>query len=246
MNKHFELQGIRNLVVSWQDIDTHGNLTLRAFSNYLQESAWQHAKKLGVGFYELAQEDVFWVLSGLKGEIKKYPKWNDEIQITTWHKGYEGVVSRRDFIITNKDGEQIAAASSDWIIVNSTTHRPVRPQHILDPVAHTVIHEDALKNFEIQIKESQTKNESFHKVLFSELDFNGHANNNRYFEWIANVFEPLNNNNKHARYFGIRFMSECTLNDEITLRYQFSEKTFSIYGVRSNTEKKVFDAQLGF
>lgn len=243
---HSELQGFRNFIVNWQDIDAHGNLTLRAFSNYLQESAWRHAEKLGVGFYSLAEQDAVWVLVSLKGKIEKYPKWNDEIQIKTWHKGYEGVVSRRDFIITDNNNQQIAAASSDWIIINSKTRRPVRPQHILDPVADTAISENALENFEIHIPENQTENESLHKVLFSELDFNGHTNNNRYFEWVANAFEPLNTENKHTKYFEIQFLSECTLGDEIILKHQFSEKTFSIYGLRSNTGKKVFSAKLGF
>ena len=60
------------------------------------------------------------------------PKWEDEVELTTWHKGREGVFSLRDFEITPAGGgSPLIQATSSWLLIDAGTRRMLRPDHVL-------------------------------------------------------------------------------------------------------------------
>ena len=230
-------------VVSWQDIDCNGHFSLHAFANLMQEAAWEHAEKLGFGFDYMAQHQAVWVLMETRLQFFGQPQWRDEIDLTTWHKGSKGIISFRDYLLTDKGGEPLMKASTDWVLINHETRRLVRPD-ILSPFQDTVVMEDALPDFHIEENASTHENETVYKVCFSDLDFNGHVNNGRYYEWIANLFEPHNTAGKAVEKMQIKYQSECFLNDELLLRYKFLDNTFQVQGLQKESGKKVFFAMM--
>lgn len=228
--------------IAWQDIDANGKMTLRAFSNFLQESAWRHANEAGFGYHFLQQFGAVWVLTAIRFQLDQYPAWNDTIFLTTWHKGYKGVIASRDFEMQNQHGQKIATASTDWIIINYETRRPLRP-NILAPFNDTALLKNALtENFLTAEVPKKTTSKHQHIVHFSELDLNGHANNMRYFEWIANAFEPQNSNQLAFHQFEIKFVHECVLHDQIDMEIRQNSSTFYIDGKRQRDNKSVFEA----
>jgi Acyl-ACP thioesterase len=232
-----------HFTVSWQDIGKNGNLTLKAFANFLQETAWQHAQELGFGFDYMADHQAVWVLLGIKAEFYKQPQWHAEILMQSWHKGYKGVTSYRDFILFDKDNNVIAKAATEWVLINHETRRIVRP-NILDPFIQTRISDDVFPDFKIDASEAGEECESSYKVTYSDMDFNGHTNNSRYFEWIENLFEPLNEHHKSISRLEIKYQAECFMNDELVMKYRLTDKLLSIQTYRKEDQKKIFAANI--
>lgn len=228
--------------VTWQDLGMNGHLTMKAFANFMQEVAWQHAEVLGFGFDYMAQHQAVWVLVGVKAVFYRQPQWRDDVTLKTWHKGYRGVVSSRDYILCNAQGEVIAEAASEWVLINHDTRRIVRP-NILDPFVHTQLQKDALVWEPITQPETPVM-ESCYEVAYSDMDYNGHTNNSRYFEWVSNVFEPLNTKGKAVKKVEIKYQSECFMGDVITLVYSLSDDSFHIHGVRKSDDKSIFSVML--
>ena len=75
-----------------------GNIKTACLMQYLQEAAALHAEELGFGVDSLNKINCYWVLSNLRIEIDRLPKWNDEITVKTWPSGYNRVIATREFV----------------------------------------------------------------------------------------------------------------------------------------------------
>ncbi len=70
--------------VKTYECQVNGNIKIVSLMQYLQEVAAIHAEQLGLGFGRLNEIHSYWVLSNLRIEIARLPKWNDVVAIKTW------------------------------------------------------------------------------------------------------------------------------------------------------------------
>jgi len=128
MNNNIELErGVifsKDIHVRSYEVDATGYFSMQAICNHLQDIAWEHAGRLGFGYEQLANRNLFWVLSRLKIEINKYPLWNDKVILKTWPRGSEKLFAYRDYTIEDKNGQLLIAATSAWLILDKVNHRP--------------------------------------------------------------------------------------------------------------------------
>ncbi len=230
----------------WQDVTSLGKMSLRAITQYLQESAWKHAREHGFGYDLVSSQDALWVMGRLEVKMTDYPVWEDQFDIETWHRGYEGLTAYRDFNIYNKHNQRIGSASSDWFVIGRTNRRPKRLD-FLDPFFASALKEKSMHDEPLRI---DAKRELppllYHTVVFSELDFHGHVNTSRYFEWVINACDPEILFQQQIERFGIRFLSECNLHDHIEISGIIGQKEAWFKGFRTQDGKAVFAATLQF
>jgi acyl-ACP thioesterase len=219
------------------DVDFYGNLTMPALCNYFQEIAWEHAQKLNIGYKILLSLNKFWVLSRLQVKIFEYPKWTDEIKLITWPKGIDGMFALRDFVILNKDGKKLVAATSSWLILDIERHRPQKidsddhPKYLVDqtdayiPLAEKI---PAFKNMEPK---------SSFCVEYTDIDINKHVNNVKYIEWAINTQTNELTNGSVIDEMMVNFMGEASLNDEMNLT-TCQETNYCGISVYNTTRKK--------
>ena len=86
--------------------DSKWRLKPASFMDLAQEAANTHAATLGFGYDDLIQSRTAWVLSRVNIHFLKSPLWRDEVTLTTWHKGLERLFFLRDFILTDKEGNE--------------------------------------------------------------------------------------------------------------------------------------------
>jgi medium-chain acyl-[acyl-carrier-protein] hydrolase len=163
------------------EIDGLGRARLRTITNYLQEAAVRHAVELGVARGQMASH-LTWMLSRLRLEMARWPRWGDEVVVRTWPSGIERLFALRDFELAAGWG----AATSAWLVVDVAKRRPVRvPEEVqaLRPVDPKRV----LEGFaEIPEAESARYEASF-PVRWTECDMNGHANQASYVGWAVDV-----------------------------------------------------------
>ncbi len=232
--------------VGWQDADANGKLSMCAITQFLQESAWKHAQQYGFGYDFIKQQEAIWVMGKLEVQMTFYPQWEDKIIIETWHRPYEGVIAKRDFIIYDSDYKVIGTASSDWFVIGTENRRPKRLQ-FLDQFSETALPTKAMDEDHLIIDPHKDFTLCFeHKVMFSELDFHGHVNTSRYFEWVINACDPEILYKRKIIRFGIRFQSECNLNEIIQISGELENNEAGYKGIRLHDGKVVFAATLRF
>lgn len=196
--------------------DFMGNMSLSAFFLFLQECAWENAKKNGFGYEFVEEESALWVLTKVKLKMTAYPRWKDAIEIRTWPRSPDGLFAVRDYQLI-KDDEVIGMVSSYWLILDKETKRPRRITDF-DFAHRGFADKSALgeKLGKIKILEDPIEIDE-RKVYSSDLDVNGHVNNATYVKWIMDAHSDLNI--KKITSFEINFLSELHLKDRFTISY---------------------------
>lgn len=232
--------------ISFYDLNPNATSRLTSIANFLQEMAYQHAKRLKWGFHDLEKKNTAWVLSRFSIIIHQFPGWDDKITIDTWPRGVDRLFGLRDFKIVNDKGLHIADATTSWLMVDIETHRPKRLTSDiteLDTRTDTVFNSGSTK---IELTDNLSE---VHKrtVKYADLDIVGHVNNVRYMEWCLDAIPLETHLNLVLSDFDITFLGEAKFGDEIQLN--ISEKdnnTFIINAVNTQTLKECVRAQVSF
>ncbi len=161
---------------------SNGRIRFSDLSNILQLTAGEHANAVGFGFKEMAKHNQTWVLSRIRIEIARLPKWMDHVKVKTWVQELEGARSTRNFEIT-VNGEIFVTATSYWAVIN-TVKRSSETLAISTENFTTYPDRPATQRPFSKLDISQTvKNLDEYCVKLSDLDIVNHANNVKYLDW---------------------------------------------------------------
>jgi acyl-ACP thioesterase len=165
------------------EVDAFGTLAVPALSGYLSEVAGLHATELGVGLEALRARGLTWVLARQRIENPVPVALGDTIEIETWPSGIERLSALREFVV-RRGAQEVARATTQWLVLDVATRRPVRPAEVLDPRFPREPQEPAVpltpgKLPELREWEFQKR---FH-VRYSDIDGNLHVTNTSYVAW---------------------------------------------------------------
>jgi acyl-ACP thioesterase len=172
------------------EVDAFGILEVPALAGYLQEVAGAHAAELGVGIDVLMRQGLTWVLSRQRLVIASPIALGERVEIATWPSGIDRLTALREFEVRREDGTEVARASTQWLVLDLASRRPVRPEKVLDPrfprersapVAPpadgklpALAHWDAERRFHVR---------------YSDIDHNLHVNNTSYLAWALEAID---------------------------------------------------------
>ena len=200
------------------EVDQYSCLSIVSAVNYFQESAWRNAESMGFGFKDLAAKDRFWILSRMYIEMYRYPMWGDVIQLETWPKGMESLFALRDFRIKSADGKELlGAGTSAWLIIDGTTHRLQRIDHICDDMPYYPQNAVDRQPEKITLAETMTP-KSCIIAGHTDVDVNNHVNNVCYLNWAVSYL-PVENDKLVVRSVEVNFLSEARLHSPVEILY---------------------------
>ena len=101
----------------------NGTLKYTELCNLLQLTAAKHSVLGGISFIDMQQFNQAWVLSKMRVEIKRLPKWGDKITVKTWINSLENSRSIRCLEVY-LGGEKIIGCATYWAVFNTQTRRP--------------------------------------------------------------------------------------------------------------------------
>ncbi|MBQ9185829.1 MAG: hypothetical protein IJ151_08180 [Bacteroidales bacterium] len=181
-------------VIRCYDVDSRMLLRPSAFMDYAQEMAYQAAEAMGFGYNEMIKDGKAWVLSRLNFVFEDTPRWGEQVNINTWHKGPSGPFYIRDFTVTNPaDGKIRVRATSSWVILDIVARRMVRTSDVMEIVnPETQRSEDAIAENAQRIsmpRGAEPVKAGTHTVGYSDIDLQQHTNNARYVLWAMNCID---------------------------------------------------------
>jgi acyl-ACP thioesterase len=203
-------------------MDQQSRLSLLSAVNYFQESAWRNAEAMGLGYSDLAAKNRFWVLSRLYIEMYRYPLWGDTVQLETWPKGMESLFAMRDFRIKSANAgtpSLLGAGTTAWLIIDGTTHRLQRVEHILSAGEMPCYPQNAVEHPLGKIALAETMTSQTRIIAgYTDVDVNSHVNNVCYLNWAVNYL-PLEDNKLTVRSAEVNFLSEAVLHSPVEILY---------------------------
>lgn len=105
--------------IRYQDINENNELSDKGILNILSEAAGVHSDKIGYSLNHINENGYSWMLLYWKIKVIKRPCWNTEIIVKTWPRKFEKVSSWRDFEMYTDNGEAVAIASSEWVLIDT-------------------------------------------------------------------------------------------------------------------------------
>jgi acyl-ACP thioesterase len=180
------------------EVDAFGTLSPPALSGYLSELAGHHADALGVGLDTLMAKGVTWVLSRLRLVNPVAIALGEEVEIETWPSGIERLFALREFVVRRRgDGAEVARASTQWLVLDLASRKPVRPGEVLDPRFPREPTPPAVPAARGKLPELRAweREKRFH-VRYADIDQNLHVTNTTYLAW---AIEAMPRELWHAR-----------------------------------------------
>ena len=216
-------------LVSFYEVDAKNRVFLPSLWKYLQETAWNHANRIGIGYSDLARNDHFWVLSRLSIEMNEYPGWGDKIRVKTWLLESSRLFALRDFSIVKEDGRIIGGAKSAWVVLGLKNRKPQRIEPFLEGLNLLPNQHGAESKLDKLPAPGAPGEEMFFTVRYSDLDMHQHVNNARYIEWILDSY-PFEINQTHQIVaFEINFLAESNCGDELSIRSNRQEDSIPTF-----------------
>lgn len=186
--------------------DRYGYVRPLILMNELQGCADTHAEMLGCGRTFLTENNMAWVVTHYLVDIIELPREGEELTFSTWPSMKELLRATRDFEVRGSDGRLMVRATSQWVLIDMATRRPVR----LDDAVPKLVQHGARAWDRIFCKFPDFTPEKTHvfKCRFDDIDVNQHINNAVYAVWATESVGYTYRNEHKLRSIELNFKKE--------------------------------------
>ena len=211
--------------VTTYQVDINGRVTVPVVCGMMQETASRYCYENEISLEHLNQKNLTWMIIKQYVEFESFPGWLDRINVSTWPRTLKGLRALRDYSVTDEKGKIIAKSTTNWVLLNTETRRPVK----IDDVAQnlTTVDKSVFGNeirINVNLPECEYQEKHFN-VRYSDLDINGHVNNIKYIEWCLDSVPADFQKSHTVKNLTIEFMQETYADDEVKVKTAFSEDT---------------------
>ncbi len=242
-----ELTRISNFNVTSAETDMFSRIQLGAYVNLLIQASIHSADDMGHGFKDLAQKNLFWVLSRITIEIYRPLEWHDDVEVETWAKGMNRLFYLRDYVVRDKDRNVVGRGTSGWLAVDFETKRPkkiesersdlfehLKDKHALEELPESIGKVKDGKQFEVQSS-------------YFDIDLNKHVTSTRYIDWVMDTFSPEFHRDHYPRRLSVNYMRETKPLETIRiLRSQIGENQYVFEGINLGADTTAFRGKIEF
>jgi len=224
-------------------VDCFGRVTPAALLYFVQEAAGQHCNLLAVDGDSLSHKHLFWAVTRNRVQITRLPQLHEKITVETWPMPTTRVAYPRSVVAYAEKGNELFRSISLWVLMDSRTRAMVLPGK------SGVVVNGTLTGTELAVPHAiatrPTENTVTKTVGFSLLDSNGHMNNTRYLDWVADLLPSAFHGPHPVQEFTVCYLNEAREGDEIRLSYALTDgPTLTVDALRGDS--RIFSAQLSF
>jgi Acyl-ACP thioesterase len=205
--------------IKYQEVDGRKKLRLFNLENYLLEVAGTVADELGFGIAALHPRGLTWILTRLSIEMYELPTHCERVTFETWIESNAHMLSTRDYRIYSGAGESkrlIGQCKSVWAVLDLEKREIVNVFD--DPIFEGCIDGEVLNMDRIRMTTiPEPTGYMPHKVVYSDIDYNGHCNSCRYLQAMTDAYLP-NYYGKTVR-LDINYSKEAMPGEELMINY---------------------------
>ena len=205
--------------IKYQEVDGEKKLRLFNLENYLLEVAGTVADELGFGIANLHPRGLTWILTRLSVEMYELPTHCEKVRFETWIESNAHMLSTRNFRIYSGD-KLIGQCKSVWAVLDLEKREIVNIFD--DPMFEGCVDGEVIEMNRIRMTTIPEPTGIVpHKVVYSDIDYNGHCNSCRYLQAMTDAYLPA--------YYGkkvrldINYQKEAMLGEELQTLYLVTE-----------------------
>ena len=204
-----------NFEIKCQEVDGQRKLRLFNLETYLLEVAGLVADELGFGIRALHPMGLTWILTRLSVEMYELPTHCERVRFETWIESNAHMLSTRNFRIYS--GEKlIGQCKSVWAVLDLEKREIVNCFDL--PIFANSVDGEVIEMPRVRMTTIPEPTGSMpHKIVYSDIDYNGHCNSCRYLQAMTDAYLP--------DYYGkkirldINYSKEAMLGEEMQIYY---------------------------
>lgn len=200
------------------ETDATSLMPITLVANRSIQLATEHANALGIGYSQLAEHNIGWVLARLSIQMVRYPQINESYTMSTWIEGINRYFSDRCYEMTDMQGRPLAYIRSVWVAIDMDSRAMADLSQIdkgklpvykrLSPVA---------KSHTPMIAPGAPTTRSYYTFKYCDIDLNRHVNTIRYLDLVLNLYSlDFFDHNKISR-LDVAFEHECYYGERVAL-----------------------------
>ena len=204
-----------NFEIKYQEVDGQRKLRLFNLETYLLEVAGLVADELGFGIRALHPMGLTWILTRLSVDMYELPTHCEHVRFETWIESNAHMLSTRNFRIYS--GEKlIGQCKSVWAVLDLEKREIVNCFDL--PIFANSVDGEVIEMPRVRMTTIPEPTGSMpHKIVYSDIDYNGHCNSCRYLQAMTDAYLP--------DYYGkkirldINYSKEAMLGEEMQIYY---------------------------
>lgn len=218
--------------IKYQEVDGKKRLRLFNLENYLLEVAGTVADALGFGIAKLHPMGLTWILTRMSIEMNELPTHCEKVRFETWIESNVHMLSTRNFRIYS--GERlIGQVKSVWAVLDLEKREIVNVFN--DPMFEGCVDGEVIEMARVRMTTiPEPTGVVPHKVVYSDIDYNGHCNSCRYLQAMTDAYLP--------DYYGkkvrldISYSKEAMLGETLQTCYLMTEDGVQYQQKNENNE----------
>lgn len=225
---------VKDCKLSESDFDVTSNVKLHRVMEFMQDVATAHADELGIGWYYMNSQGLFWILSKVKIVFHRpLNRATQGFKLYTWPITANRLYMERRFVAVDEQGQALFSSSTLWMIVERDSRkivsRDVAAKYYSFDCDSAECDCDA--NFERLRRDDGYTLSYRRQVRRTDLDINRHVNNTNYVNYALDVLDE----NEQVKAVEIVYHKELKLGDDVNVYVKRDGNVVNVVGERDQT-----------
>lgn len=216
--------------ITLSECDMFGMWRPSAVMMAMQETAASHSEALGVGFKDMTERGIAWVLSRASVQMERVPQKGEIILIQTYPLPARHLFWPRLHVFFNDEGKEIGKAYCLWVVMDTRTRRIVKNLYVQEHMPNNHQTKNSMR-LPVTVRQLESENtENWFSPCFTDIDYLGHVNNTRYLDWCCNAMGHDVLKDSFISGFDINYDAETLPSDKLLTRLCVEKDRFSFIG----------------
>ena len=202
-------------------VDCHGRMKTSMILFLAQEVAGRHCVSLSVDYDTLAAKRMFWAVTRHRVQVSRFPCRGETIRIETWPMPTTRVAYPRSVVAYDQEGCECFRAISLWVLMDLDKRSMILPGKSGISVTGT------LRGMELDtpsgLVAKELRSHMSRTVRFTDLDRNGHMNNCRCMDYIADLLPSAFHGEKQLKEFTVCYLNEAREGQTLQLNWDLTD-----------------------
>lgn len=232
--------------LTFAQCDKNTNMTWAELLRLTSDCAVEDYNMRDMSWEFLMKHGVIFVVSRSSYHILQMPKAEEQITLQTWEEKASGPLFTRRFLIKDTlTGQPLITAYTLWTLINFESRKIIpEKEYTFRPSPTCSTPFDGIMPGRIKEVEGMEKIGS-HKVVFTDTDSNGHANNSKYINFVLDCL-PEKFQEMTYKEMRINYSKEATYGDTIDLYGKIDEALGKITVIGKVNDGICFENELYF
>lgn len=238
---------VQNYTLTDAMVDRYGKLKPSAILYLAQEMGGRHVELMRLDQDTLASRQLFWAVTRHRVQILRMPTRGETIRVETWPLPATRAAFPRSVVAYDAQGNEVFRCMTLWVLMDINT------RHLITPGKSGIILAGTHRGGELPAPAGLIPRplgtRRTRTVSFTDLDRNGHMNNTRCMDWIADLLPSQFHRSHTVSDFTVCYLAEAQEGQELCLNWDIApDGTLQVDAAAGAGEDahRVFSAKLFF